>query len=134
MLTRWNTLQSLKIIRATQINIDGPHKYNPEQKEEVAKESHRMMLRIKLEIMSNNSIFCLGIHKFVVEIEKNAWKDEHKIKNASFLRAVGKGFLGDSVVKNPPANVGDVGSIPGSGRSPGGGNGNLLQYSGLENP
>ena len=134
MLTRWNTLQSLKIIRATQINIDGPHKYNPEQKEEVAKESHRMMLRIKLEIMSNNSIFCLGIHKFVVEIEKNAWKDEHKIKNASFLRAVGKGFLGGSVVKNPPANAGDVGSIPGSGRSPGGGNGNLLQYSGLENP
>ena len=92
------------------------------------------MLRIKLEIMSNNSIFCLGIHKFVVEIEKNAWKDEHKIKNASFLRAVGKGFLGGSVVKNPPANAGDVGSIPGSGRSPGGGNGNLLQYSGLENP
>ena len=29
------------------------------------------------------------------------------------------GFLGDSVVKNLPANAGDVGSIPGSGRSPG---------------
>ena len=39
------------------------------------------------------------------------------------------GFLGGSVVKNPPANAGDVGSIPGFGRSPGGGNGNLLQYS-----
>ena len=40
------------------------------------------------------------------------------------------------MVKSPPANVGDtgdVGSIPGSGRSPGGGNGNLLQYSCLEN-
>ena len=40
------------------------------------------------------------------------------------------------VVKNPPANAGDVrdvGSIPGSGRSPGEGNGNLLQYSCLEN-
>ena len=40
-------------------------------------------------------------------------------------------------VKNPPANVGDlrdVGSIPGSGRSPGGGHGNPLQYSCLENP
>ena len=41
------------------------------------------------------------------------------------------------VVKNPSANVGDtrdVGSIPGSGRSPGGENGNPLQYSCLENP
>ena len=41
------------------------------------------------------------------------------------------------VVKNPPANAGDirhVGSIPGLGRSAGGGNGNPLQYSCLENP
>ena len=41
------------------------------------------------------------------------------------------------VVKNSPANAGDirqVGSIPGSGWSPGGGNGNPLQYSCLENP
>ena len=41
------------------------------------------------------------------------------------------------VVKNPPASAGDVrdlGLIPGSGRSPGGGHGNPLQYSCLENP
>ena len=38
------------------------------------------------------------------------------------------------VVKNPPANAGDPGSMPGSGRSPGGGHGNPLQYSCLENP
>ena len=41
------------------------------------------------------------------------------------------------VVKNPPANAGsmrDVGSFPGSGRPPGGGHGNPLQYSCLENP
>ena len=41
------------------------------------------------------------------------------------------------MVKNPPANAGDVrdaGSIPGSGRSPGEGNGNPLQYSCLGNP
>ena len=37
-------------------------------------------------------------------------------------------------LKNSPANTGDMGSIPGSGRSPGEGNGNLLQYSCLENP
>ena len=41
------------------------------------------------------------------------------------------------MVKNPPANSGDArdaGLIPASGRSPGGGNGNPLQYSCLENP
>ena len=41
------------------------------------------------------------------------------------------------VVTNPPANAGDIrdmGLIPGSGRSPGEGLGNLLQYSCLENP
>ena len=38
------------------------------------------------------------------------------------------------VAKNPPANPGDTGLIPRSGRSPGEGNGNLLQYSSLENP
>ena len=41
------------------------------------------------------------------------------------------------VIKNPPANAGDVkrcGFNPGSGRSPGGGHGNPLQYSYLENP
>ena len=37
------------------------------------------------------------------------------------------------VVKNPPANAEDMGLIPGSGRSPGGRNGNPLQYSCLEN-
>ena len=36
--------------------------------------------------------------------------------------------------KNPPASSGDAGSIPGSGRSPGGWHGNPLQYSCLENP
>ena len=44
------------------------------------------------------------------------------------------GFSGVSVVKNPPSNAGDAGSIPGLGRFPGEGNGNPLQYSCLENP
>ena len=39
-----------------------------------------------------------------------------------------------SVVKNMPANAGDVGSVPELGRSPGEGNGRLLQYSYLGNP
>ena len=44
------------------------------------------------------------------------------------------GFSGGSVVKNPPANAGDASPIPESGRSPGEGNGNPLQYSCLGNP
>ena len=47
-----------------------------------------------------------------------------------------EGFLGDTAVEDSSANAGagDAGSIPGSGRSPGGGNGNPLQYSCLGNP
>ena len=44
------------------------------------------------------------------------------------------GFPGGSEVKASACNVGDLGSIPGSGRYPGEGNGNSLQYSFLENP
>ena len=43
-------------------------------------------------------------------------------------------FPDGSVVKNPLTNAGDAGLIPGSGRSPGGGNDNPLQYSHLGNP
>ena len=44
------------------------------------------------------------------------------------------GFPGSSVVKNLPANAGDAGPVPGSGRPPAEGNGNPLQYSSLKNP
>ena len=47
-----------------------------------------------------------------------------------------KSFLGGTVIKNPPASAGDAGDlglIPGLERFPGGGHGNPLQYSGLEN-
>ena len=46
-------------------------------------------------------------------------------------------YPGGASGKEPPANAGDIrdaGLIPGSGRSPGGGHGNTLQYSCLENP
>ena len=49
-----------------------------------------------------------------------------------FLRKIG--FPGGSDGKESTYNVGNLGSIPGLGRSPGGGNGNPLQYSCLENP
>ena len=45
-----------------------------------------------------------------------------------------RGFPGGLVVKNPPVNAGDTGSIPGLGRSPGEINGNPLQYPCLGTP
>ena len=63
----------------------------------------------------------------------------HKLLGFTFTSGfpgglVVKGFPGGSEVKASASNVGDLGSIPGSGRSPGEGNGNPLQYSCLENP
>ena len=57
------------------------------------------------------------------------------IKIKDFMHQM-TGFPGSSVVKSPPPNVGDAedaGLIPGSGRSPGGGNGNPPQYSCWDN-
>ena len=50
------------------------------------------------------------------------------------IRFKALGFPGGSDGKGSACNAGDLGSIPGSGRSPGGGNGNPLQHSCLENP
>ena len=50
------------------------------------------------------------------------------------LTPVSVGFSSNSDSKECACNVGDPGSIPGSGRSPGEGNGSPLQYSCLENP
>ena len=55
----------------------------------------------------------------------------HSNKRCTFVLTT---VTGGSVVKNLPAHAGDVGSISGSGRSPGEENGNPLQYSCLENP
>ena len=55
---------------------------------------------------------------------------EEKIATSGIL----VGFPGGSEGKASACNAGDPGSVPGSGRSPGEGNGNPLQYSCLENP
>ena len=60
----------------------------------------------------------------------NVTAEELKFSLVDYLQ----GFPGGSAVNNLPADAGDVGSIPGSGRFPGEGNGNPLQYSCLENP
>ena len=61
---------------------------------------------------------------------------QHHSSKASILwhSAFFMGFPGGAEVKASACSVGDLGSIPGSGRSPGEGNGNPLQYSCLENP
>ena len=58
--------------------------------------------------------------------------DSEESREASWLKLLVnplEGFPGGSVIKNPPANAGEVGSISGSGRSPGEGNGNPCQSS-----
>ena len=79
------------------------------------------------------------VSSFLVHTEKkrsDKWssfrRDEDMLLNMSSPCV--KGFLAGSVVKNPPANTGDTGSIPGLGRFLGGENGNPLQYSCLGNP
>ena len=57
-----------------------------------------------------------------------------KIKQPIFFRTTVQHLLGGSHDKESTYNVGDLGSIPGSERSPEGGHDNLLQYSFLENP
>ena len=58
----------------------------------------------------------------------------HSIKSRKLTLLCPLGFPGGSIVKNPAANAGDMGLIPGLGRSSGEGNGSPLQYSCLEKP
>ena len=61
-------------------------------------------------------------------------KQNTTVSERSHIGHISHGFPGSSVVKNPPANEGDVSLIPRSGRSPGKRYGNPLQYSCLGNP
>ena len=87
--------------------------------------------------MSNLCTFCLillwtwNCSKKIKSIKKNLEATGNLKKH---LNNFAESFPGGSAVKNLPANAGDPGSIPGSGRSPGEGNGNPLQYSCLRNP
>ena len=63
-----------------------------------------------------------------------ASRGPHLPMASSSRNALAFNFPGGSVRKESSCNAGDVGSIPESGRSPGEGNGNSLQYSCLENP
>ena len=60
--------------------------------------------------------------------------ERERLEISSRKKKTKLGFPGGSEGKASGCNAGDLGSIPGSGRSPGEGNGNPLQYSCLENP
>ena len=67
---------------------------------------------------------------------RNTWMNEwrRKRQQQTELNVPEMGFPSGAVVKNPPANAGEAGSIPGLGTSPEEGNGNPFQYSCLGNP
>ena len=70
------------------------------------------------------------------ELRRNIYKvlSEILFFENLLVNAVEMGFPGGLVVKNPPASAGDAGSMPGSGRSHGGGHGDPLQCPCLKNP
>ena len=74
------------------------------------------------------------LHSHIYTAEKTEFKNIHHstIYNNQIWKCLS--FPGSSDSKESACSVGDWCSIPGSGRPPGGGNGNPLQYSGLENP
>ena len=68
---------------------------------------------------------CITHRRYSITLNERVW---------NWWNRLAKSFPVGSEVKASACNVGDLGSIPGSGRSPGEGNGNPLQYSCLENP
>ena len=67
-------------------------------------------------------------------LETNMPQSEGSLETGQSIVESGGASQVALVVRNPPANAGDVGSVPESGRSLGGGHGNPLQHSCLENP
>ena len=75
------------------------------------------------------------ISVYFMELKSCELTDEYpKSVFARRTMSIWVGFAGGSVVKSSPANAGDAGLTPGSGRSPEGGHGNPLQCFCLENP
>ena len=80
-----------------------------------------------ITVSSNELGLCIRLPKY--------WSFNFSNSSSNKYSGLISSTPGHSVVKkNPPANAGNAGSIPGSGRSPGEGNGNPLQYPCLGNP
>ena len=93
-----------------------------------------MWMQEKVDTTQENRKESLGDSYAILESVQ--FKTGRKGLSFVFQKVIPWGFPGEAVVKNRPANArdaGDVGSIPGSGRFPGVGNGNPCQYSCLEN-
>ena len=75
---------------------------------------------------------CLNLGRWRQEEVCSGWRERLILLIQMYYNSLG--FPGGSEVKASASNAGDLGSIPGLGRSPGEGNGNPLQYSCLENP
>ena len=73
-------------------------------------------------------------YEYFKSFSHNNFRNVHFIFSIFVLGYFSLDFCGGSEVKNLPFNAGGASSIPELGRSPGGGNGNPLQYSCLENP
>ena len=72
-------------------------------------------------------------HKHTSALCRKTFEGWQATRSVFRLECIDWDFPGGSVVKNPFTHAGNTGSVPGSGRSPGKGNDNLLQYSCLEN-
>ena len=86
---------------------------------------------------SSNSNYVLIRVSTYIRSSPLGWRRIYSISQLCIAKALTGASQVVLVIKNLPANAGevrDVGSIPGPGRSPGGGHGNPLQYSCLENP
>ena len=95
--------------------------------------SHNVIYIIKFNKFAFNKMYplkCMGFD-FQENIRVGKWKKKWPLV---FMCSFHQGFPGGSEDKVSACNAGDLGSIPGLGRSPGEGNDNPLQYSCLENP
>ena len=87
-----------------------------------------------VKIQCEKFINQMWLHKLWCDKNSKAWMNGKWTWKSGRGQSAYWGFSEGSEVKASACNAGDLGSIPGSGRSPGEGNGNPLQYSCLENP
>ena len=117
------------------------------QKDQCKKQSHSHIAKIRADTIQSTCVgYRLGsksrgqredgmLWSECLSLPANSYHEFFTPKADSISRwTLSFGFTGDSVMKNPPANAGDAGSVPGLGRSCGGRNGHPLQNSSLENP
>ena len=77
---------------------------------------------------------CVRAHRWEGERRRPVGTKHNPVGGLEAFKQIQRGFPSGSMVKNPPANTGDTGSVPGLRRSPGEGNGNRLHYFCLGNP